>query len=258
MKNNSIFANQFFQVLAAAVLSLSSVAAQPRDSVYEFHQLKHESQPQFSSGSTSYAEFIKANLKYPPDALAAHIEGAVMVAFIIEKDGSMSGLEVLNDLGKGCGAEAKRVLGLAPKWSPGMVNGNPVRVRGKASVRFGEVGGAVPPQFAGSEAGLQQYFDEYFKCTPGSELNERDFDIICIIRKNGTIKKARFGPLTTDNPCQTAAMALLRSMPAWAPAADGFGEPIKSKVVIKFSKKGENPNKFLLPVRFTSFMYVTF
>jgi hypothetical protein len=54
--------------------------------------------------------------------------GTLKVAFIIEIDGTVSNVKVVKDLGEGTGEEAKRVIGLSPKWSSGETKGKKVRV----------------------------------------------------------------------------------------------------------------------------------
>ncbi|MNT81451.1 Gram-negative bacterial tonB protein [compost metagenome] len=50
------------------------------------------------------------------------------MSFVIEKDGSMTDIQVKKDPGYGLGKEAVRVLkSLKTKWSPGMMQGKAVR-----------------------------------------------------------------------------------------------------------------------------------
>jgi len=58
------------------------------------------------------------------------------MGFIVEADGTITHVEVLNDLGHGTGAEAVRVLKHSPRWKPGIVNGKPVRVRFKLPIKL--------------------------------------------------------------------------------------------------------------------------
>ncbi|HTG67178.1 MAG TPA: energy transducer TonB, partial [Flavobacterium sp.] len=51
------------------------------------------------------------------------------VSFVVEKDGSLTDIKVLRDIGYGTGKEAIRVLQKSPKWNPGIQNGKPVRVQ---------------------------------------------------------------------------------------------------------------------------------
>ena len=55
------------------------------------------------------------------------VSGKVIVAFVVEKDGSLTDIKVLRDIGFGTGKEAIRVLKLSPKWIPGQQNGHVVR-----------------------------------------------------------------------------------------------------------------------------------
>jgi periplasmic protein TonB len=73
-------------------------------------------------------QFIKNNLRYPAVALENGTAGLVMLSFIIEKDGSIGEIKVLNDIPDGCTQEAIRVVRLMPAWKPGMNNGVPARV----------------------------------------------------------------------------------------------------------------------------------
>jgi tetratricopeptide (TPR) repeat protein len=68
------------------------------------------------------------------------LQGTVVVSFVVEKDGHISSMQVLRDVGGGCGAEALRVLkamdqaGL--RWQPGRIKEQPVRVRQSLPLRF--------------------------------------------------------------------------------------------------------------------------
>lgn len=83
-----------------------------------------EVKPEFSGGKQAFDSFIKQNYKNPKDTT---LKGNVYVTFIIEKDGSLSDIKVLRDIGYGTGAEAIRVLKTSPKWIPGKQNNNVVR-----------------------------------------------------------------------------------------------------------------------------------
>lgn len=80
--------------------------------------------------------FIYSNLKYPDSAVAKSVEGSVYVKFAVEKDGSITNAEIIRDIGAGCGQEARRIVGLMPKWNPGKQRGRPVRVQFNLPIRF--------------------------------------------------------------------------------------------------------------------------
>ena len=68
-------------------------------------------------------EYIYANIKYPVEAIKNDIQGRVTLRFTVNTDSTISNIEVLRDIGGGCGEEAKRVIesmnSLPLKWIPG-------------------------------------------------------------------------------------------------------------------------------------------
>jgi hypothetical protein len=82
--------------------------------------------PQFKGGEKALMNFIKKNFKMPS---VSGLKGNVLVSFIVEKNGNLTEIGVLNDVGHGSGDEAIRVMGVYPVWSPGKLNGNAVRTQ---------------------------------------------------------------------------------------------------------------------------------
>ena len=58
----------------------------------------------------------------------AKVNGKVYITFVIEKDGSITEIRNIRDFGYGSGEEAIRVMKLSPKWIPGKLNNDNVRV----------------------------------------------------------------------------------------------------------------------------------
>ncbi|MDX1684106.1 MAG: energy transducer TonB [Saprospiraceae bacterium] len=85
-------------------------------------------------------EFIYANIKYPAIARENGVEGTVVVQFVVEKNGKVTDVNVVRDIGAGCGEEAKRVVNLmnseGKRWTPGKQRGRPVRVQFTLPVKF--------------------------------------------------------------------------------------------------------------------------
>jgi periplasmic protein TonB len=88
-----------------------------------------EIMPEPEGGLKAFYEFVGKNIKYPDLARRLDIEGRVTVQFIVEKDGSLTDIKVLKGIGGGCDEEALRVIGMAPRWHPGLQSRRPVRVR---------------------------------------------------------------------------------------------------------------------------------
>lgn len=95
-----------------------------------------EEQPSFEGGLEAFYRYVSKNLKYPNQAKRIGIKGKVYVSFVIDKDGSITQVEVLKGIGGGCDEEAIRVLQNAPKWNPGKQRGKPVKVRMHLPIAF--------------------------------------------------------------------------------------------------------------------------
>jgi len=93
------------------------------DAPYNFEEV--EVRPEFPGGYSAFMAFIGKNYNMPD---YEGYGGTLKVAFVIEVDGSVTNVKVVKDLGGGTGAEAKRVITLSPKWSPGETGGKKVRV----------------------------------------------------------------------------------------------------------------------------------
>ena len=78
-----------------------------------------ENPPTFPGGEKAIYEFLSKNLKYPQAARDSNIQGTVHVQFIVEKDGSVTNVKIMNDIGGGCGEEALRVVKMMPNWEFG-------------------------------------------------------------------------------------------------------------------------------------------
>ncbi len=84
----------------------------------------------------SMLAFIYKNIKYPKIARENGIEGTVVVQFIVGKDGEISKLKVVKEIGGGCGDEAVRVLKKMPTWIPGSQQGRKVKVQYNIPVKY--------------------------------------------------------------------------------------------------------------------------
>jgi len=86
-----------------------------------------EDLPQFPGGAVEFMKWLTKNLKYPPSAQQRKIKGRVVAQFVVNKDGSLSDLQVVQPLEPACDAEVMRVLKTMPQWKAGMMNAKPCR-----------------------------------------------------------------------------------------------------------------------------------
>jgi protein TonB len=93
-----------------------------------------EQMPAFNGDLNSY---LAAKLRYPDDARESGTEGRSVIQFIVNEDGSISGVEVVRSSGSASlDAEAKRVVGGMPRWNPGKQQGKAVKVYFTLPVTF--------------------------------------------------------------------------------------------------------------------------
>ncbi len=86
-----------------------------------------EELPQYPGGMVEFMKWLTATLHYPDQALKQKIQGKVIISFIVNKDGSLSDLKLVQSAGKLLDDEALRVARLMPNWKPGIDKGKPCR-----------------------------------------------------------------------------------------------------------------------------------
>lgn len=84
--------------------------------------------PEFDGGLEKMYHYLQSNINYPEAAINTGTQGRVYLKFIVEKDGSISNISVLSEVGFGCTEEAVRVVKSMPNWKPGEHMGKKVRV----------------------------------------------------------------------------------------------------------------------------------
>lgn len=84
-----------------------------------------EQRPEYPGGIQEFYKYIANSFRTPNNK--DFKGGKMVVQFIIEKDGSITEIKVINGLGFGTEEEAKRVLLNCKKWLPAMLNNAPVR-----------------------------------------------------------------------------------------------------------------------------------
>ena len=95
-----------------------------------------EQMPEFPGGTPELMKYLSTNVKYPAEATKNGAQGRVLVQFIVEKDGSISEIEVVNKVNEHLDAEAVRVVNAMPKWKPGKQKGETVRVKYTLPISF--------------------------------------------------------------------------------------------------------------------------
>ncbi len=93
-----------------------------------------EQMPAFEGDLASY---LSSHLRYPDDARESGVEGRSVLQFVVNEDGSVTGVEVVRSAGSSSlDNEAKRVVSAMPHWKPGKQQGKAVKVYFTLPVTF--------------------------------------------------------------------------------------------------------------------------
>ena len=113
------------------------VPVEPEPVVDDEVFLVAETMPSFMDGTIeTFRAWVMQNVKFPQIALENGIHGRVILSFVIDKDGRLTNIEVLQSPDRSLADEAIRVLNKSPKWSPGKQRNQTVRVKFTLPVDF--------------------------------------------------------------------------------------------------------------------------
>ena len=114
----------------------ASDATAPADTTKNVVYDVTETMPQFPGGQGVMMKYLAANIKYPASAVKAKKQGRVIVAFVIQKDGSVTNARIVRSVDPELDAEALRIVKAMPNWTPGTQDGKPVNVNYTIPVVF--------------------------------------------------------------------------------------------------------------------------
>ena len=97
-----------------------------------------EQDPEFDGGMEALVPWLGSHVNYPAEAREQQVEGTVFVTFVVETDGSISNVRVVNhrDAMAALEQEAVRLVRAMPKWKPGKQQGKKVRVQFTLPIQF--------------------------------------------------------------------------------------------------------------------------
>lgn len=87
-------------------------------------------------GELSLQHYLATTIQYPTMALENNIMGTAHTSFVIDKEGNITDLYIINGICDPIKKEVIRVINGMKKWSPGEANGKPVKVRFALPIRF--------------------------------------------------------------------------------------------------------------------------
>ena len=120
-------------------MEIETTVVEVEEEVIEEDQpfIKVEKMPTFRGGDLNqFRNWVQGKLRYPQIAQENGITGRVVLSFVVEKDGSLTNIQVLQSPDRSLGEEASRVLATSPKWEPGQQSSQKVRVKYTLPVMF--------------------------------------------------------------------------------------------------------------------------
>ena len=88
-----------------------------------------EQMPCFPGGNQKMQDFIEKNLHYPKECAEKEIQGRVIIALVVERNGTLTNIRVVKSVNPALDKEAMRIINLMPKWIPGRQSDKTVRVK---------------------------------------------------------------------------------------------------------------------------------
>lgn len=233
---------------------------QDQDPVFEVV----EQMPEFADGGIpGFMKYLSRSIKYPVKAQTNHIEGRVVVEFIVAKDGSITNVKVSRSVNPDLDQEAIRVISAMPKWKAGMQRGKAVNVRFSVPVMFrlqskdtkqykpannekadivvtayapdGEKAFEVVeemPVFPGGTPALMKYIAQSIKYPVEAQKAKIQGRVIIglIVDKEGNPGHARI--IRNVHPLLDAeALRIIKDMPKWEPGKQE-GKPVNVQYTI--------------------------
>lgn len=179
--------------------------------------------PEYIGGINKLYVLIDKRFKVPKGCPG----GRITLTFVIDKDGSLTDIQTLKDVGFGTGAEAIRVLKESPKWKPGKQDGKivrvqytlPITIQATANIEvdnlvYNMAGINVQPEFIGGKEKLYEFI--YRKYRIRRDYPEGKIYLSFIIEKNGSLSSFK---VIKDIGLGSGeeAIRVLKNSPLWEP-----------------------------------------
>ena len=222
------------------------------DSIYNIVEVM----PEFPGGMNKMAEFLSENIKYPEKAKDNGVSGRVFISFVIEKDGSVSNIEVMKGIGGGCDDEAVRVVKAMPKWKPGLMKGKPVRVHYVLPVNFQLEESAktakksdekiyeapeTMPEYVGGMDAMIKYLQENITVPEKYQNMEARAQyrvmVKFVVEADGSVTEVEtVKPEPAKKDLNDEAVRVVKGMPKWKPGTMD-GKPVRVRYILPVTYK---------------------
>lgn len=192
----------------------------------------------------TFRTWVQSQIRYPAEALKRGIEGRVVLSFIVERDGSVSTIQLLQSPDRILSEEARRVVAASPKWTPGRQRGHLVRVRYMLPVDFSipkekaaaQEPGMTPPQFEGGDLNaFRSWAMQRLRYPAGAKERQTEGSVVATftVGRDGRVDDIRIAG-SPDPQLAEEVRRVVKASPAWSPATRN-GEATAATVMLPVS-----------------------
>ena len=142
MKNSiliiTLLASVFTLAAQDALLVDKALASINFNNTHEVSTIsKLDKEATFPGGYIALQNVLQENLVYPDLAFEHEIEGTVNLRLLLNKNGELQAVKVINGVGGGCNQEAIRLVHLLPNWESAIQQGEEVAAVVVLQIKFG-------------------------------------------------------------------------------------------------------------------------
>lgn len=137
-KNMTVYMTKKKIMLAETVVKgYQKVESTPSTELQKMEsEMMVEMMPQYPGGDAALLNYIRNNMRYPAIAVDKGIQGKVVCSFVIDANGKVSDIKVMQGVDPSLDAEAIRVISGMPNWIPGRQNGVNCAVQYALPIQF--------------------------------------------------------------------------------------------------------------------------
>ena len=197
----------------------------------------------------TFRSWLQSQIRYPAEALKRGIEGRVVLSFIVERDGSVSTIKLLQSPDRILSEEARRAVAASPKWSPGRQKGHLVRVRYTLPVDFSipkEEAAAQKPGLAsmqfeiGNLNAFRSWAMQRLRYPAGAREQQTEGSVVATftVGRDGRVDDIRIAG-KPDPQLAEEVRRVVKASPAWSPATrNGEATTVTVTLPVSFRIQG--------------------
>lgn len=213
---------------------------------------------QFPGGTEQLIKFLSENIKYPAECEKQGVQGRVILRIVIDKDGSVTDIEVAKSVHPLLDAEAVRVASSMPRWQPATKDGQPVRIRYSLPITFslntpatekgrkgvGQASRDRDATFPGGLEAIRKYLDKNFVRPLECSNIEGNMEVAFIVDEEGKVSIVEVTK-SLHPKLDKALTQVFMNMPKWQPAMrDGKPRQMRYTMPLRYFQNAPQQDNF--------------